>query len=180
MSIAAGASGTAGGNAQVAAHSTYSSLVESDDDLIGHVAYALYKRDKLKFCDSVHQKHGRMASTQELETFIHAAGMPTRIRAYRAEAELLLESFSEEMLDLATQDIQAEYHKKLTQELKQAKSISRSIIDSTIGNLLSIAVVALLVVIIYGTRIGFLPLLNDIFGAAPNGTPTQQGVADER
>ena len=31
----------------VVGHRTYSALVEDDTDLVGHVAYALYKRDKL-------------------------------------------------------------------------------------------------------------------------------------
>ena len=166
--------------AKVATHSTYSMLVESDSDLIGHVAYALYKRDKLKFCESIEATRGRAASTQEVEVFIHAAGLSSRIQAYRAAAELLLENFSEEVLEVATQEIQTRYDTRLVQELKQPKSLVRAIFENTTGSLLSIAIIALFAIILYGTRIGFLPLLNDIFGYEPEAPKSQSAVVAPR
>lgn len=158
----------------VAAHTTYSSLVDSDADLIGHVAYALYKREKLKFCESIKQKHGRPATTQELDVFIHASGLPTRIESYRAEAELLLKNFSEEVLDVTTQEIQERYDAKLVHELKQHKSMPRAIFENTWGNLLSLGVIALILVVLYGSRIGVLPLVNEIFGNPPQVNDQEQ------
>lgn len=86
------------------AHKTYSALVPKQDDLVGHVAYALYKRDKLKFCEEFAVKHGKPPGDAELEIFIHSANLTTRLQGYRTEAERLLETMAEYQLEDAIAD----------------------------------------------------------------------------
>jgi predicted nucleic-acid-binding protein len=145
-------------------HATYTSLVHADEDMIGHVAYALYKRDKLKFCDSIVAKHRRPASSTEVDAFIHTSNLPTRVDAYRAEAEQLLERFSEAMLDFTLSKLQQEIDRELIRQLKEAKSMPRAITENLIANMLAIAITALFVLIIYASRIGLIPLIADVFG----------------
>lgn len=155
---------SAGSEPAPARHGIYSSLVVEDSDMIGHVAYALYKRDKLNFCDSLQSTLHRDPTRMELETFIRAAGLPGRIASYRAEAERLLERFSEEVLDVAIRQVEDESQKELVRRLSEAKSWPRAIVENLVANVLAIAVVALLALIVYGTRVGFIPLLADALG----------------
>ena len=147
-----------------AAHTTYSELVQSDADMIGHVAYALYKRDKLKFCESIAAKQLRPVVVGELEVFIHSANLPTRLDAYRSEAEKALQDFAQEVLAVELDDAARDYHRKLSDELKVARSFWRAVGENLVANVLAIGVTALIVLVIYGTRIGLLPLLGDVFG----------------
>lgn len=159
-------------------HSTYSALVLSDADMAGHVAYALYKRDKLKFCEFSAAKHGRPVSADELATFIDTANLPTRLDAYRTEAEQLLGNFADEVLELQREQDRTAMDRKLIQELKAARSFPRAVGENLAGSLLTVAIVALLALVLYGTRIGFFPLLADVFGYEV--TPKQVATPPDR
>lgn len=146
------------------AHSTYAALVQSDADMIGHVAYSLYKRDKLKFCEAYAAKHARPADAATLQVFIDSANLPTRIDAYRTEAVAALEDFAQEVLQVQLEQQESAFNARLADELKVARSFPRSVSENLVANLLAIAVTALLVVVLYGSRIGFVPLVAEAFG----------------
>ncbi len=169
--------GVSGGPQAQAPHTTYSRLVQSDADMTGHVAYALYKRDKLKFCESIDASEQRPVEARELEIFIRSANLPTRIDAYRTEAEKALRDFAQEVLNGQLVELDHEYQAKLAAELKAARSFWRSVGENLVANLLAIAVTALLLLIIYGTRIGFAPLLGDVFGYDIKERPAQTSPA---
>ena len=105
-------------------HKTYSALVSKGDDLVGHVAYALYKRDKLKFCDEYSLKHSKPASDAELAAFILAANLTTRIQGYRTEAERLLETMGEYQLEEAIAQLQVDFDEKLLRRLRHRQQIT--------------------------------------------------------
>lgn len=146
------------------AHTTYSALVQSDADMTGHVAYALYKRDKLKFCESYAAKNGKPPTASEIQVFIDSANLATRIDAYRSEAEMALQVFAQEVLEVEIESQSAAFNAKLVEELKRARSFPRAVWENLVANLLAIAVGALLVLILYGARVGFVPLLGEVFG----------------
>ncbi len=146
------------------AHRTYAVFVLDKDDMVGHVAYALYKRDKLDFCESVRERHVRDATSTELDAFIHAANLPMRIQAYRAEAESALEAMCEASLEVTFGQAQAAMDAELVRQLKEVKSWWRAVGENLVANLLAIAVTTLLVVLVYVSRSGAMKLLADTFG----------------
>lgn len=164
------------------AHSTYAALVKADADMTGHVAYALYKRDKLKFCEAYNTAHSRQPSTEALDVFIQSTNLPTRLAAYRSEAEEALEGFAQEVLDVTLEKERAAMNQQLIAELKAARSFGRAVWENLVANILALAVGALIVAIIYGTRIGFVPMIADMFGydvkekpiASSSSAPTPQ------
>lgn len=59
--------GTAGASEAPRAHDRiYSLLLESEDDLVGLIAYSLYKRNKVAYIESFIQDHGRAPDEQQL------------------------------------------------------------------------------------------------------------------
>lgn len=142
--------------------------------MVGHVAYALYKRDKLHFCEAIKAKEGREPLNQELVVFIQSSNLPKRIEAYRDEAEFLLEGFAEVALELTIADIEKSKNDELVRKLSEAKSWRRAIIENLVANLLALSVVALLAVVLYGTRIGFGNLLIDVFDLEVSGPRSEQ------
>lgn len=126
---------------------TYGKFVSSPEDLIGLIAYSLYKRDKMYFCVQEERTTGQPAIEQEIKTFIKASTLPTKIESYRAQAEVVLEVFSEVLLDDATTKLQREYQDKLTKELKASRPFSRGVLENLAANILALALSALLIVI---------------------------------
>lgn len=145
-------------------HLTYGSLVEANDDMAGHVAYALYKRDKLAFIEQVNAESGRSPTGEELTAFIVASNLPMRIDAYRSEAEQALQVFSQEVLNATMNDLERKHERDLATELSRSRSWLRAIAENLVANLLAVALLALIAVVVYGTRIGFVNLAADVFG----------------
>ncbi len=142
---------------------TYAALVNSDADMIGHVAYSLYKREKLKFCEDTAAANGVPVTAAELTVFARAANMPQRVLAYRTQAAAALGDFADEVmaeqLEQETKRIEAEY----IVDLRKGRSWARGVGENLVANVLAFAIVALVAAILYGARIGFVPLLADMF-----------------
>lgn len=145
-------------------HVTYGTLVKDEGDMVGHVAYALYKRDKLSFIQAVRDEKGRAPTDEEVWAFIVSSNLGLRIDAYRSEAEQALQVLSGELLQGAAEELGRQYQQELTQQLQKAKSFFRAVAESLLANLLAVAVIALVAVVLYGTRIGFVGLAADVFG----------------
>lgn len=150
-------------------HSTYSTIVRGDSDLVGHVAYALYKRDKLKFCDSFLTKHGRVPRADEVEIFIQTANLDTRIDGYRSQAELLLEAMTEYQLEDAIAQIEEDSRAELVRKLSESKSWGRSIAEALVGSIVVAVVWGALVLILYTNKVGLDRVAKDIFEIDVNG-----------
>lgn len=129
-------------------HKTYSSLVQGDVDLVGHVAYALYKRDKLKFCAETLKQTGIEPTSAELDVFIRTCNIDTRLLGFRSEAERLLEAFAEFQLADATEEIQRQADESLLKKLSEGKSLWRVCGEALLGSVAVAAVWAGIVVII--------------------------------
>lgn len=166
-----------GNGMQAISHRTYSSLVQSDADLVGHVAYALYKRDKLKFCDGFKAKNGRALSPQELEIFIQGCNLDTRLQGYRAEAEQLLETMTEFQLEDAIAQVKADANQELANRLSESKSWWRSIAEALIGSVVVAVVWAALVLLLYTNKVGGERVMKEIFGVEMNSSAPAPGNA---
>ncbi|HEX5356143.1 MAG TPA: hypothetical protein VFW93_07990 [Aquabacterium sp.] len=130
------------------AHNTYQSLVQDDEDLIGLVAYSLYKRDKLHFVEHYRQTEGREPTGTEVCAFITGAKLKTSIESYRSDAEVLLEIFSENILKTVKDRLEDQYSSRLTEELKAGKSFWRAVGENIVANFASIIVTAGLILVI--------------------------------
>lgn len=152
------------GKGPAIAHNTYSSLVQADDDLVGHVAYALYKRDKLKFCDDVARNQGRAPSADELSIFIRSSNLETRLQGYRTSAEALLGTFTELQLEEVVGKIEADADQRLLRELRASKSWVRVIQEGLVVSIVVALVWTVLVAALYAARIGPQKMLSEVFG----------------
>ncbi len=79
-------------------------LVKGEDDILGQVAYALYKEQKRQYFESL----GRVASEEEVKNFILASSTEQslsfyRERAYKNVGTLFDDLFSSELDDMEVQ-----------------------------------------------------------------------------
>ena len=65
-------------------------LVKDDADIVGLVAYSIYKQNKLDWLTAFEKSKGRVPNTDELGSYIIGEGTPRRIATYRHLAEATL------------------------------------------------------------------------------------------
>lgn len=63
----------------------YDSLVTSDDDIVGLLAYGLYKRHKRSFIINHTRKHGSRPNQEEMENFMTSAS--SQLERYKKDGE---------------------------------------------------------------------------------------------
>lgn len=96
----------------------YSQLVAHENDLVGLIAYSMYKRHKIEFISSYREKNdGNDPTDADCRAFALSTCTPTGLKQYRREAEILiqrmiLESAAEE-IDRAKEDMLAEYREEI-------------------------------------------------------------------
>lgn len=71
----------------------FKELVSDEIDLVGLVAYALYKRQKIEWLKSIDETHGGRIDETVHEQLRQFCILPTQLGQYRAQASHLIESF---------------------------------------------------------------------------------------
>ncbi|MFK7000231.1 hypothetical protein V3Q90_05815 [Flavobacterium oreochromis] len=85
----------------------YSEIIEDENDMIGHIAYSLYKSNKISYIEQFKaDNNNQQPSETDLNGF-HQASRPT-IPALRIQAEQLLANFTQLTLEETILEIQLE------------------------------------------------------------------------
>ncbi len=67
------------------------SLVTGDDDIVGLVAYSIYKQNKYDWLMAFNRHLGRNPNPDEVQSYLHGESTPRRLATYRHLAEATLE-----------------------------------------------------------------------------------------
>ncbi len=145
-------------------HTTYSTLVEGPNDLVGLIAYSLYKRDKLDFIERHKVTTGRSPTSDELQVLYQLVNTPGQIEALRTRSATLLEQVTEVVLEDAVQQMEQDYKAKLTAELKVHKSFWRAVSENIVANIGAAALAALVIVVFYLSRVDAVPVIGNALG----------------
>lgn len=90
----------------------YSLIVEDDTDVIGHIAYALYKEQKIKFIEK--KKDGnpdRHLSEEDWQHFNEVTCTGENIQRYRLQATEILQNFVDDALRETIKQIESDTKK---------------------------------------------------------------------
>lgn len=135
-------------------HQTFTSFVQSEKDLAGLIAYALYKADKVEFT--------KTNPSADINSFVLAANLPSQVQSYRTRAELMLEDMAEEALGEALEAAEKEYTKKL-QTFETSLGFWPGVWSNVLANLIAAAISILLVVLVFGSKLNFWAGVVDYF-----------------
>lgn len=105
----------------------YSQIVQSKDDLVGMIAYAIYKEQKLEYIRKLREEKGADLCEDECRSFVTFSTTPSQISNYRKQAEIML---TEAVAHVAKEEIARFEHDML----KNYKSEIRSCIPSNMKN----------------------------------------------
>ena len=68
----------------------FTSLVTSDKDIVGLVAYSIYKQNKYDWLHAFSRLQGRMPDESEAQSYLYGESTPRRLATYRHLAEAVL------------------------------------------------------------------------------------------
>lgn len=95
----------------------YSELVEDENDMIGHIAYSLYKSNKIKFIEQFKSENSDKTPTEDELHAYHKAVKPS-IPALRIQAEQILSNFTQLTMDETVFEIEADIKNNQEKTLK--------------------------------------------------------------
>ena len=137
----------------------YSRLVESKGDIIGHIAYALYKDDKIEYISHFKEEHnGKEPDEDDLKPFNDISSTESSIDKYKYIASRILQSFLDNTLEETKFQIEEELNKNHIALIKEtikplippstAKSYFHGTMQSIIGAFLFMVLMCALVFIV--------------------------------
>lgn len=132
----------------------YEKLVQGEDDVVGLLAYGLYKKDKIEHIKRIKDKKGQDPNEEELEHFHESS--EAHIENYRTRAIQLSRDFLQNVLVDRVAEIEAEHDQKLSAEVRNLKARWwPSIMQSFLGAILFAFCIGVAFFVIVGVRIGF-------------------------
>lgn len=95
----------------------YEQLVKSEDDLVGLVAYAIYKKHKIEFITRMKEEEGRDPTEDECKIFFKASTTESQLAKYRNDAQSILSDVvantTNEELERYEREMLADYEKRI-------------------------------------------------------------------
>lgn len=99
----------------------YTKLVKSDEDLVGLIAYGIYKRHKIEFIKGIQEQFKREPTDEECNSFFISSTTDSQLKKYRNDAESLLSEVvvntTAEELDRYEKEMLASYQENLKKSL---------------------------------------------------------------
>ena len=83
----------------------YEALVSGDDDVIGLVAYSIYKRDKRDFLVHWREQHGVPPNPEQVQAFVTTVLTSGQQQRYRIAARTILDAFADASVAAARPEI---------------------------------------------------------------------------
>ncbi len=87
----------------------YNQLVKDEDDFIGMVAYAIYKKCKVEYIEKFEEEKGRTPTDEELISFHSSSCLATVVSGYEKQAIDLIRRFSDNLLANEVEEVENEY-----------------------------------------------------------------------
>lgn len=143
---------------------TFTNLVKDENDLVGLIAYSLYKQEKLAFIQEGLKSSGVTPSDAELAIFCRGANLVGRLASYRQSAEMLLQEMNGELVDMSVMHIQEEYDRQFIEAVKKLPESSwpKHLFQHIVGSLLATGLAIVIVLTVLGWKQGFLKLGQDL------------------
>ena len=88
----------------------YKLLVKDEGDIYGHIAYSIYKANKIEYIEKFKEEHGGNQPTEdELKPFHDLSCTESSINLYEMKAEAVVHDFASEVLGGLMADMERDY-----------------------------------------------------------------------
>ena len=115
----------------------YDKLVQNKNDLIGIIAYGIYKQHKIEFITGIKESKNREPNEEECHAFFVSSTTDSQLSKYRNDAEIVLTEIvlrtAEEEINAREKEILLDYKKNIKEALpSDFKTIVLSVVSSFI------------------------------------------------
>lgn len=93
--------------------SIFSRLVSGVDDIVGALAYVLYKQHKAEYVGRIYALHGRAPTREELDTFQTLSSLATQLEGWRTHAERLSETMIRRAIERQLEQLESSARRTL-------------------------------------------------------------------
>lgn len=97
----------------------FSRIVEDDSDIVGHIAYALYKSDKVNYIEHFKETHKEEPTEDDLRAFHDVSSQPDSVKKYRFVAAHILSDFLDNSLDESIEEMEKSCNERHADILKE-------------------------------------------------------------
>jgi hypothetical protein len=144
--------------------SVYAKLVENKSDILGIIAYSLYKRQKIEYLSNIKDVEGRNATQEELKSFLSLTNSPIQLEFYKDQAAELGGIFVDEMLSEHIESMDRDFSSRVHAELSGLKNNFWSgVAQSLVGSVLFILFVGTIVFFSWSLNQGVENAIESIF-----------------
>lgn len=97
----------------------YSHLVNGENDIVGHIAYSLYKSEKIAFIERFKEENnGKEPDENDLKPFHDSTCIPNRLSGYHLQASVLLKDFIDYTVAATLQEAENEVRKNYMDNMR--------------------------------------------------------------
>ena len=142
----------------------YTELVRNEDDILGIVAYSLYKRQKIEYIKSFKDKMGRDPSDGDLAQFHEVSNSEFQLQAYRNQADTLSQDFLAIALETRAVELEAYYSNKTNQEIRSYKpNYWVGVSQGVVASFIFVLVVGLIAMFTWSVKQGPRQVIEQVF-----------------
>lgn len=98
----------------------YKQLVDGENDIVGHIAYSLYKAEKIEYINKFKNDNGREPNEDELKYFHETTRVSGSLSRYKNAAILLLQTFMSNTIYESLQQMEKDCKNRYVENIKEA------------------------------------------------------------
>ncbi|MDP1772898.1 MAG: hypothetical protein Q8L15_11495 [Methylobacter sp.] len=142
----------------------YDKLVEDKNDILGIIAYSIYKRQKIEYLKKFKEENNREATQSEINSFKELSNSDTQLEFYRTQAVHLANAFLEEALSEHIEAKEQEFSIRVHAELSGIKNkFWNGVAQSLVGSILFVLFVGIIVFFSWSLNQGVGNAIESIF-----------------
>jgi hypothetical protein len=142
----------------------YTKLVQNETDVIGVVAYSVYKRQKIEYIEAIRSKHQRRPDERELASFHDLTNSATQLDSYRQQAVALVRVFLKSAISEEAVQLSQRYEERTKQELARFRPrFWTGVAQSVIGSAGFVMVLGALVIFTWSLNQGPRQVIEQVF-----------------
>lgn len=142
----------------------YNKLVEDENDILGIIAYALYKRQKIEFIANFTKKHQKAPAAEDYARFNEFSMGELQLKSYVNEAQTLAKNFLDSSLEEEAAELEKFYKDEAEWRIKRAKpSFWFGVWQGVVASFIFVIVVGTLVFFSWSLKQGPRQVIENIF-----------------
>ncbi|HKS14027.1 MAG TPA: hypothetical protein VJS90_13425 [Pseudomonas sp.] len=156
----------------------YATLVQDEQDILGIIAYSLYKRQKIEYVQAFKTRHGREPTDDDLAPFHDVSNSVTQLESYRNQASQLAQGFLDASVATQAAELDKYYSDRASAEIRSAKpGFWWGVAQSVVGSVFFVFLLGFLVFFAWSLNQGAKKVIEQVFDVSiieNRGSPNSQ------